>query len=69
MSSRPLSAIGASSLVAWSQKEMPKEVYRFIYTEEELRAIAEEEEYEEASKYDDDDIDYDEFDSYYDDED
>ena len=40
-----------------------------VYTEEELRAIAEEEEYEEASKYDDDDIDYDEFDSYYDDED
>lgn len=40
-----------------------------VYTEEELRALQEEEEYEEASKYDDDDIDYDEFDSYYDDED
>ena len=40
-----------------------------VYTEEELRAIAEEEEYEDEYKYDDDDIDYDEFDSYYDDED
>lgn len=38
------------------------------YTEEELRAIQEEEEEEEASRYDDD-IDYDEFDDYYDDED
>ena len=40
-----------------------------VYTEEELRALQEEEEYEEYSKYDDDDIDYDEFDDYYDDED
>ena len=40
-----------------------------VYTEEELRALQEEEEYEEYNKYDDDDIDYDEFDDYYDDED
>ena len=40
-----------------------------VYTEEELRALQEEEEEEEYSKYDDDDIDYDEFDDYYDDED
>ena len=39
-----------------------------VYTEEELRAIQEAEEAEEASKYDDD-IDYDEFEDYYDDED
>ena len=38
-----------------------------VYTEEELRAFQEEEEAEEANKYDDD-IDYDEFDDYYDDE-
>lgn len=38
-----------------------------VYTEEELRAIAEEEEAEEDNKYDDE-IDYDEFDEYYDDE-
>ena len=39
-----------------------------VYTEEELRALQEEEEEEEYNKYDDDDIDYDEFDDYYDDE-
>lgn len=39
-----------------------------VYTEEELRAIQEAEEAEEANKYDDD-IDYDEFEDYYDDED
>lgn len=38
-----------------------------VYTEEELRALAEEEEAEEAGKYDDE-IDYDEFDEYYDEE-
>ena len=38
-----------------------------VYTEEELRALAEEEEAEEADRYDDD-IDYDEFDEYYDEE-
>jgi len=38
-----------------------------VYTEEELKALAEEEEAEEANQYDDD-IDYDEFDDYYDDE-
>lgn len=38
-----------------------------VYTEEELRAFQEEEEAEEANKYDDD-IDYDEFEDYYDDE-
>ncbi len=38
-----------------------------VYTEEELRAIQEAEEAEEANKYDDD-IDYDEFEDYYDDE-
>ena len=49
------------------KKETPSNVLP-VYTEEELRALAEEEEYEEASKYDDDDIDYDEFDEYYDEE-
>ena len=39
-----------------------------VYTEEELREIQEAEEAEEAGKYDDD-VDYDEFDEYYDDED
>ena len=38
-----------------------------VYTEEELRALAEEEEAEEAGRYDDE-IDYDEFDEYYDEE-
>ena len=38
-----------------------------VYTEEELRDIQEDEEAEEANKYDDD-IDYDEFEDYYDDE-
>ena len=38
-----------------------------VYTEEELRALAEEEEAEEADRYNDD-IDYDEFDEYYDEE-
>ena len=48
------------------KKETPSNVLP-VYTEEELRALAEEEEAEEASKYDDD-IDYDEFDEYYDEE-
>ena len=49
------------------KKETPSNVLP-VYTEEELRALAEEEEYEEASRYDDDEIDYDEFDEYYDEE-
>ena len=51
-----------------SKKPTVSPKVEITYTEEELRAIEEEEEYEEASKYDDD-VDYDEFDSYYDDED
>ena len=41
-----------------------------VYTEEELRALQEEEEAEEYSKYDydEEEFDYDEFDDYYDDE-
>ena len=49
------------------KKETPSNVLP-VYTEEELRALAEEDEYEEASRYDDDEIDYDEFDEYYDEE-
>ena len=53
-------------LPATPKKQTPSNVLP-VYTEEELRAL-EEEEAEENSKYDED-IDYDEFDEYYDDED
>ena len=52
--------------VEYVKKATPSNVLP-VYTEEELRALAEEEEAEEAGRYDDD-IDYDEFDEYYDEE-
>ena len=52
--------------VEYVKKTTPSNVLP-VYTEEELRALAEEEEAEEAGRYDDD-IDYDEFDEYYDEE-